>query len=46
MQSIFILQNFLNILRHETRNKEQRIANKQIKNPMILVGIEPGPPGQ
>ena len=34
------------ILRHESRNKEQSIANKAEKNPMTLVGIEPGPPGQ
>ena len=34
------------VLRHESRNKEQSIANKAEKNPMTLVGIEPGPPGQ
>ena len=36
----------LMLLRHESRNKEQSIANYAEKNPMTLVGIEPGPPGQ
>ena len=30
------------VLRHESRNKEQSIANQAEKNPMTLVGIEPG----
>ena len=30
---------------HESRNKEQSIANSAEKIPMTLVGIEPGPPG-
>ena len=33
-------------LQHESRNKEQSIANLAEKNPMTLVGIEPGLPGQ
>ena len=34
------------VLRHESRNNEQSIANKAEKFPMTLVDIEPGPPGQ
>ena len=34
------------VLRHQSRNKEQSIANKAEKNPMTLVGIKPGPPAQ
>ena len=38
-------ERFLCILRHESHNKEQIIANKAEKNPMTLEGFEPGPPG-
>ena len=36
----------MTFLRHESRNKEQSIANKAEKIPMTLVGIEPRPLGQ
>ena len=36
----------VSLIGHESRNKEQSIANKAEKDPMILVGIEPRPVGQ
>ena len=48
MQGNLFTENFNTatlLLRHVSRNKEQRTANLAEKNPMTLVRIEPGPPG-